>query len=71
MIDIIKTTFDITLKYPLGTRFSTEHNKTPFNSIGGGAPRPESVRMDIGLSFCHRFQCQQIECLHRSVMHDR
>ena len=37
----------------------------------GASSWPKPVGMDISLSFCHRFQCHQIECLHRAIMHDR
>ena len=70
VIDIIKATLNISLQYPLCTCFLTQYTEAPFNSIGSVSTRSKSIGMDVALSFCHRFQCHQVECLHRTVMYE-
>src|ERR1700685_4292436 len=65
--DSIKTRFYIPFQNPLCRSLSYQHVEALRNGIGGAALGSKPVRVRIRESFRDRFQCEELQGLHRSV----
>ena len=69
--DVIETAANIAFPHPRRARLSTELNKALRNSISGASARPKAIGVSIRRGFRDGAEREQVESLHRAIMHRR
>src|SRR5659263_139931 len=69
MVNVVKTTFDISFQYPLSRVFLAQADKCLLTRILCTSVFSEAKRGCIGCCFCYWIQSKGIQCLHCSIIH--